>query len=156
MAGANAAARRGILIRDGLALERAGTITSVVFDKTGTLTHGKPTVVASQVFASQKADSDHLKLAAAVARHSTHPLSQAVAQIFPDTMAGSEHTGMRAAFAGLFEKAYCIVTPRPGSTDNAIRTVEGFWKALGGVPMLLRPEVHGHRDIQGFYCSLSR
>jgi len=57
-------------------------------------------------------------------------------------MAGSEHTGMRAAFAGLFEKAYCIVTPRPGSTDNAIRTVEGFWKALGGVPMLLRPEVH--------------
>lgn len=84
MAGANAAARRGILIRDGLALERAGTITAVIFDKTGTLTHGRPAVVASQVFAPQKVDSDHLKLAAAVARHSTHPLSQAVAQIFPD------------------------------------------------------------------------
>ena len=41
MAGANAAARRGILIRDGVALEKAGKITAVVFDKTGTLTDGQ-------------------------------------------------------------------------------------------------------------------
>ncbi|MEY2427957.1 MAG: P-type Cu+ transporter, partial [Verrucomicrobiota bacterium] len=45
MAGSNAAARRGILIRDGVALEKAGTITAVLFDKTGTLTIGKPSVV---------------------------------------------------------------------------------------------------------------
>ena len=38
MAGANAAAQRGILIRDGIALERAGKITALIFDKTGTLT----------------------------------------------------------------------------------------------------------------------
>ncbi len=44
MAGANAAARRGILIRDGVALEKAGKITAVIFDKTGTLTRGKPEV----------------------------------------------------------------------------------------------------------------
>ena len=44
MAGANAAARRGILIRDGVALEKAGKITAVIFDKTGTLTMGKPEV----------------------------------------------------------------------------------------------------------------
>ena len=46
MAGANAAARRGILIRDGVALEKAGKITAVIFDKTGTLTMGKPEVAA--------------------------------------------------------------------------------------------------------------
>ncbi len=40
MAGANAAARLGILIRDGVALEKAGEVTAVVFDKTGTLTTG--------------------------------------------------------------------------------------------------------------------
>src|SRR5438093_2557149 len=40
MAGANIAAQRGILIRDGAALEKSGGITAVVFDKTGTLTHG--------------------------------------------------------------------------------------------------------------------
>ena len=46
MAAANAAARRGILIRDGVALERAGQVTAVIFDKTGTLTFGKPEVAA--------------------------------------------------------------------------------------------------------------
>ena len=46
MASANAAARRGILIRDGVALEKAGQVTAVIFDKTGTLTFGKPEVVA--------------------------------------------------------------------------------------------------------------
>ena len=46
MAGTNAAARRGILIRDGVALEKSGTISAVVFDKTGTLTQGKLVVAA--------------------------------------------------------------------------------------------------------------
>src|SRR6266850_2234997 len=44
MAGSNAAAQRGILIRDGVAFEKAGHVTAVLFDKTGTLTLGKPTV----------------------------------------------------------------------------------------------------------------
>ena len=46
MASANTAARRGILIRDGVALEKAGNITAVIFDKTGTVTYGKPEVAA--------------------------------------------------------------------------------------------------------------
>ena len=49
MASANAAARRGILIRDGVALEKAGKITAVIFDKTGTLTVGKPEVAAVRI-----------------------------------------------------------------------------------------------------------
>ena len=42
MAGTNAAAKRGILIRDGIALEKAGRLTAVLADKTGTLTLGRP------------------------------------------------------------------------------------------------------------------
>ena len=83
MAAANVAARRGILIRDGVALEKAGAITSVVFDKTGTLTTGRPVVAAMEVMDSMSPgglSGDELKtLAAAVARHSLHPYSQAVA-----------------------------------------------------------------------------
>jgi Cu+-exporting ATPase len=102
MASANAAAARGILIRDGVALEKAGQVTAVVFDKTGTLTFGKPEVVKGWTVAgSSRREEAHSEmtnlnaqgeeisepphvgcyqdLAAALARHSTHPISQAVA-----------------------------------------------------------------------------
>ncbi len=84
MAAANTAAKRGILIRDGVALEKAGKITAVVFDKTGTLTTGKPVVAAVAVtnaIGDDNANYDEaVKLAAALARGSTHPLSQAIGQ----------------------------------------------------------------------------
>jgi Cu+-exporting ATPase len=50
MAGSNVAATRGILIRDGVALEKAGEVTAVLFDKTGTLTIGKPAVIGTETF----------------------------------------------------------------------------------------------------------
>jgi Cu+-exporting ATPase len=76
MASANAAARRGILIRDGVALEKAGQITAIVFDKTGTLTIGKPEVAA--VWEGRSEKGEVRTLAASLARHSTHPISLAI------------------------------------------------------------------------------
>src|SRR5438045_5563705 len=90
MAGTNAAAQRGILIRDGVALEKAGQITAVIFDKTGTLTFGKPEVAAvgmpnsgSARFVSFPLQAvpeagAPIALAAALTRHSTHPISRAI------------------------------------------------------------------------------
>ncbi len=75
MASANAAAKRGILIRDGVALEKAGRITAIVFDKTGNLTMGKPEVAATELL-----DRQTTELAATLASHSTHPISQAIAK----------------------------------------------------------------------------
>lgn len=80
MAGSNAAASRGILIRDGVALEKAGTVTVVLFDKTGTLTVGKPAVAATWKAASHPEETDFEELAASMAKPSAHPLSQAIAQ----------------------------------------------------------------------------
>jgi Cu+-exporting ATPase len=84
MAGSNAAARRGILIRDGVALEKAGGVTAVLFDKTGTLTEGKPAVAATEFF-EPAVDPNRraalLDLASALARPSAHPLSQAMAKL---------------------------------------------------------------------------
>jgi Cu+-exporting ATPase len=77
MAGTNAAAERGILIRDGIALEKAGTITAIVFDKTGTLTRGKPVVAASVAFDST---FDAIALGGELAHHSNHPLSRAISE----------------------------------------------------------------------------
>jgi Cu+-exporting ATPase len=96
MAGSNAAAQRGILIRDGVALEKAGRVTAVLFDKTGTLTVGKPEVVkvweqgeTRRKFEGPKSESQvpTLRLAAALASHSGHPISQAVARLSPDGLA---------------------------------------------------------------------
>jgi len=81
MAGTNAAAKRGILIRDGIALEKAGRLTAVLADKTGTLTLGRPAVAASIIFSHP---DDALKLAAALARGSNHPLSVAAAKLSPE------------------------------------------------------------------------
>lgn len=83
MAGTNAAARRGILIRDGIALEKAGRLTAILADKTGTLTLGKPAVAESTVFSGH---TGALKLAAVLARGSNHPLSVAVAKLSADKM----------------------------------------------------------------------
>lgn len=87
MAGCNAAARRGILIRDAVALEKAGRITTVVFDKTGTLTVGRPTVVQTHVLDTPGlADAAQaLRLAATLARGSNHPFSQAVVRLAADS-----------------------------------------------------------------------
>ena len=79
LAGTGAGARRGILIRGGQALERAGAITTVVFDKTGTLTRGEPEIVG--IVTAPGVDARRLlALALAVEAGSEHPLARAVAR----------------------------------------------------------------------------
>lgn len=77
LVGTGEGAKKGILIKNGGALEKAKHIDVVMFDKTGTLTEGKPSVTdVISVVGMQK--HDMLALAAAVERHSEHPLAQAV------------------------------------------------------------------------------
>ncbi|MCC6232514.1 MAG: HAD-IC family P-type ATPase, partial [Verrucomicrobiales bacterium] len=79
MAGANAAALRGILIRDGVALEKAGRIDTVLFDKTGSLTEGRMTLEAVEDLRPAGASLEPLEsLAASLARRSSHPVSRAL------------------------------------------------------------------------------
>lgn len=65
--------RKGLLIKDGTALERLAEAEAVVFDKTGTLTLGAPQVDVPM------AEAQDLALALALAEGSNHPLSQAIA-----------------------------------------------------------------------------
>jgi Cu+-exporting ATPase len=101
MASANAAAARGILIRDGVALEKAGGVTAVVFDKTGTLTRGKPEVakfLATDDEAERRSPTRRVaSVAAALARHSTHPISQAIARLSSEAIQLSGWQEVRGA-----------------------------------------------------------
>ena len=80
MASANAAARRGILIRDGVALEKAGKITAIVLDKTGTLTSGE-LMLAGPWTPNDSKESHQVAqtLAGAIAKPSSHPVSKVLA-----------------------------------------------------------------------------
>jgi Cu+-exporting ATPase len=72
LAATGRAARMGILIRSGEALERLGEVTVAVLDKTGTITAGKPKVV--------RVEGEVLQLAASVEALSEHPLARAVVE----------------------------------------------------------------------------
>jgi Cd2+/Zn2+-exporting ATPase len=77
-----AAARRGILIKGGVYLESARKLRAVALDKTGTITEGKPKLIDWR--AVGKADRERVAaLAGALAGHSDHPVSRALAQGLP-------------------------------------------------------------------------
>lgn len=78
LAGIGNAAKYGIIIRSGDALERLSKIKRVAFDKTGTLTCGKPQVTAAVSISNQFSDEDILRIAALTEQKSEHPLGKAI------------------------------------------------------------------------------
>jgi len=88
----SSAGRNGILIKGGAALEDLGTVEVVAFDKTGTLSVGRPAV--TDIAAGATTETEVLSLAAAVERHSEHPLARAIVAVGDDHRA--EATGFRS------------------------------------------------------------
>ena len=84
MVGTGVGATRGVLIRDGAAVQTLDRADTLVFDKTGTLTRGAPRVVETFVAdgaaegPGDEAEARVLGLAAAVEDASEHPLARAV------------------------------------------------------------------------------
>ena len=77
LSAAGTLARHGVLVRNLQALEVLAQADTVVFDKTGTLTHDGMVVQAVHA-QSGLTQGDALGLAAALARHSLHPVSRAL------------------------------------------------------------------------------
>lgn len=90
---AKALFERGIMVKDGSAMERLAEIDTVLFDKTGTLTSGRPRLRRDGTM-----DDTALAVAARMAAHSRHPYAQALAE------AGAERQA-DIAFDGIAEQA---------------------------------------------------
>jgi Cd2+/Zn2+-exporting ATPase len=138
------AARRGILIKSGAALEMTGRLDTVVFDKTGTLTQGQPQVVAVECFNCHPGHGveDIVRCAAVSEKLSEHPLARAITQRAaemglavpdPETFAMQQGQGVMARHEGL-------------------EIVLGSREHLRRSGLLISPEVEGYmmaREAQG-------
>ncbi len=71
------AAKRAVVIRDPVALERLPTCRTMIFDKTGTLTYGEPELVTQRVVDRWSA-AELLSLVASIEQYSKHPLATAI------------------------------------------------------------------------------
>jgi Cu+-exporting ATPase len=78
MVGTGLGARRGVLIKNGEALERAKNIDVVMFDKTGTLTEGQPRVTDVVPCTDGIAAQEILLAGASLEQLSEHPLGKSI------------------------------------------------------------------------------
>jgi Cu+-exporting ATPase len=114
--GTGRGAQFGVLIRNAVALENAGRLTTLVVDKTGTVTEGAPAVTIVHAFGAAEA-RDVLATAAALEQGALHPLAQAIV---------NRATGDRV--------------PLPAVADLAVRAGQG---AEGVVGPARRPALVG-------------
>ncbi|MGG5217429.1 cation-translocating P-type ATPase [Rahnella variigena] len=82
IAGIAVAARHGILIRSSAFLEELADLNAIVVDKTGTLTHGELHLQQTVLEENESPDAV-LVLAASLGAASSHPVSRALAKLFP-------------------------------------------------------------------------
>jgi len=81
-AGLGNAAKNGVLIKSGAALEELSRTDTICFDKTGTLTEGKITL--SKIIPIGVASEELLKIVASLEKYSEHPIAKAIIDNYKD------------------------------------------------------------------------
>jgi len=102
MVGMGYGAERGVLIRNGEAIQIARELDTVVFDKTGTLTIGRPEVRAAANAVGTppgRDDIDALAATLAVEGESEHPLARALTGYLEEAIDGEAAAGHAAPAA---------------------------------------------------------
>ena len=128
MVGTGIGAKRGILIKNGEALEGGNRVDVVLFDKTGTLTEGKPRV--AEIIARQSETDEVLRLAASVESMSEHPIAKAIVRAAQDK-------GLPLAQVHDFESL----------TGRGVRgQVEGATLLLGSPRLMIEQAIIAERD----------
>ncbi|MGH7233772.1 MAG: heavy metal translocating P-type ATPase [Nitrospiraceae bacterium] len=159
MVGIGKGAEHGVLIRHGIALERAHALTTVVLDKTGTVTRGRLSVRSIITLASGWSPERVSAIAAAAERGSEHPVGAAIVthaqeqgltlDDATDFLAVPGH-GVRATVEGL---AVSLGNLRLMETDGVLveSAAEAAAEKLSGeglTPMYVAVREHGDRPTR--------
>ncbi len=80
MAAIGQAAKYGVIIKSGAALEKMGAVDCFAFDKTGTLTIGKPSVSDIVPLSEKYSEDSILSFAASAESLSEHPLGKSISE----------------------------------------------------------------------------
>ncbi|HKT85262.1 MAG TPA: heavy metal translocating P-type ATPase [Novosphingobium sp.] len=133
--------KRGLLIKDGSALERLAEVDEALFDKTGTLTLGEPRPVdLSGLDAGQRG------IALALAQSSRHPLSRGLAQALRemgaepallDEVGETAGRGMHARHEG---QTVALLRPEAETAGLAVDLVAGERRSRIAFADPLRPD----------------
>ena len=74
----------GILVKEGLTVEKLAKVDEMIFDKTGTLTYGKPEVVDVVPYNEKLSAEDLIHLTASLESQSEHPLARAILNFYKE------------------------------------------------------------------------
>ena len=74
----------GILVKEGLTVEKLAKVDEMIFDKTGTLTYGKPEVVDVIPYNEKLSAEDLIHLTASLESQSEHPLARAILNFYKE------------------------------------------------------------------------
>jgi cyclohexadieny/prephenate dehydrogenase len=69
-------------------------------------------------------------------------LRQGVHFIPGHPIAGTEHSGPESGFAELYDGRWCVLTPPPGTSPDAVTRLRRFWEACGALVEIMTPEHH--------------
>lgn len=153
LASAGALARSGVLVRRLQALESLAEVDTVVFDKTGTLTQSA--MALQQVHCREGMDAEQvLGLAAVVAAHSLHPVSQALVNAAQNTVTKPQwrcETAQEVAGQGVWAQAVSTDGTPAWQPNGVVRLGSAQFCALT-TEQAARGRVH-LADEQGWIAS---
>ena len=134
MVGTGLGAENGILIRDGVAIQKLNEVNLILFDKTGTLTNGKP-IVKKVHQISNIIENDLIRMAASLEKESTHPLANAIVKLAEENELGLDSVSEIKVMPGKgISGKYGSATLKVGSASFIDYTTE---LAMAGTPVFL-------------------
>ena len=134
MVGTGLGAENGILIRDGVAIQKLNEVNLILFDKTGTLTSGKPNVKKVHQI-SNIMENDLIRMAASLEKESTHPLANAIVKLAEENELELDPISEIEVMSGKgISGKYGSATLKVGSASFINYTTE---LAMAGTPVFL-------------------